>query len=93
MEIQDEDRQEGKSPFAYLRPQLKSPQACYKNLEAYSSFEGMLTDPTNPKDEPPSGDGSDVPKVNHVKDGEMSRYLYDQQVTNVVVTGLATDYW
>ena len=62
-------------------------------MEQYSVFEGDLNDLHDPRDEPGQGDGSHLPKDTHIKHREVAKYLSEQGVEEVVVVGLATDFW
>lgn len=57
-------------------------QACQCDIEAYSAFEGYVTEATGPA-EPPG----------EVTEGEMLNMLKDAGIGRVLVTGLATDFW
>jgi len=68
-----------------------SRKACYRCLEAYSAFEGYLTDAVGPA-EPPGGDGSDQQKDILPETSEMGQYLKSRGIKKAVIVGLATDY-
>jgi nicotinamidase-related amidase len=67
-------------------------QACYRCLEAYSAFEGYMTDLDNPK-EPQDSDGSDITPSPLPRDSEMAKYLRDNEISKVVIAGLASEHW
>ena len=64
-------------------------QGWHSGIEAYSAFEGYITAPTDPDDEPPK----DTPPALAPRDTELARLLRSKGAEEVVVTGLATDYW
>lgn len=43
--------------------------------------------------EPPKTDGSEVDPVTLPEDSALAKYFREQGIENVVVVGLATDYW
>lgn len=62
-------------------------KACYKDIEAYSAFEGYLTEATDP-DEPPEDPGE-----RELEETDLVKYLKEMGVEKVVISGLATDFW
>lgn len=56
-------------------------------MEAYSAFEGYLTEAAAPQDPLPD------PGARVLADSDFTKYLRQQGVEKVVVTGLAADFW
>ncbi|ORY35669.1 Isochorismatase-like protein [Naematelia encephala] len=67
-------------------------KGCHCLLEAYSAFDGYLFEATDPA-EPPTDDGSSVPRVIMPSDTALGKYLREQGVGKVVIVGLASDFW
>lgn len=67
-------------------------QAFYTELEAYSAFDGFLTEATDPS-EPPQTDGSETDPVTLPENTAVSKYLRSEGIEKLVMVGLATDYW
>jgi nicotinamidase-related amidase len=66
---------------------LAEHQGYCQDIEAYSGFEGYLTDFANPSDPP-----SKLPDVS-AADCDLTGYMKSLGVKKVVVTGVATDFW
>jgi nicotinamidase-related amidase len=64
-------------------------QGWHPGIEAYSAFEGYITAPTDPEDEPPQN----TPPALAPPDTALAKLFREKGVEQVVVTGLATDYW
>lgn len=62
-------------------------QACYPDVEAYSGFEGYITEAMNPQDPPKD------PGPRQLVDTDVTKLLRAQGIDKVVLTGLATDFW
>lgn len=61
-----------------------------QDIEAYSAFEGYLTDAIHPSDPPDIPSSEPLPEA---RDSELARHLRQAGVNKVVIVGVATDFW
>lgn len=89
MERQFENRPQGKIYKQYMA--CIERQACHKCLEAYSAFEGYVTEGTNPAE--PAADIISGERKVTIDPTEVLDLLRSKGIVQVVITGVATEYW
>lgn len=81
-----------KVPYRFRQLKFADSQACYPDVEAYSAFEGYMTEASRLQEQDPQTPPPD-PGSREVSEGDFTKYLLEKGVDRVVVTGLATDFW